>query len=158
MKKLFSFFTALLFLCACSPQEEASAADTPAPSADVPLDEQIYSFDINNIPTGCDSPSEIICAINLSIKCTINPDFSECAENKDAMPGFVFMRDESLQRPTSQTYKIGKIKPLDDGSVEIYTQSTCNGNWFGLCNGNIIYVMKNNGSRWIVKDLYAVES
>ena len=74
------------------------------------------------------------------------------------MPKFVFMEDESLQRPTSQSYKITKIKPLSDGSVEVYTQSTCNGNWFGLCNGNIIYVMSHQDNHWIVKEIYAIEA
>ena len=46
---------------------------------------------------------------------------------------------------SGKTYKITKMSPREDGSVEVYTQSSCNGNWFGLCNGNIVYVMKNIG-------------
>ena len=68
------------------------------------------------------------------------------------------MEDESLQRPTQQSYKITKLKPLNDGTVEVYTQSTCNGVWFGLCNGNIIYVMKNVNNKWQVKDIYAISN
>ena len=73
------------------------------------------------------------------------------------MPSFVFMQDESLQRPTFQSYKITKLKPRSDGAIEVFTQSSCNGNWFGLCNGNIIYVIKNTNSIWQIIDIYAIE-
>lgn len=156
MKKILFLFAAFLTISACSKADEQTAA---APQPDASVDnETVFSFDINTLTAGCDNSSQMICAINASIKCTINPDFAECAEQKAYMPNFIFMQDESLQRPTSQSYKITKIKPLSDGTVEVYTQSTCNGNWFGLCNGNIIYVMDNQNGRWAVKDLYAVES
>ncbi len=157
MKNLLSLLMVLLTVSACSKSEEQSPKPTPAPTASIDKD-TIFSFDINTLSPGCDNNSEMVCAINASIKCTINPEFAECAELKAFMPNFIFMQDESLQRPTSQSYKITKIKPLSDGTVEVYTQSTCNGNWFGLCNGNIIYVMDYQNNRWIVKDLYAIES
>lgn len=160
MKKIISCFFITALLCGCSQQEEQQAA---APQKQeiptVSIDENVvYTFDLNTLKPGCEIDSEIICAVNNSIKCTINPQFSECETNKDLMPKFIFMQDESLQRPTSQSYKITKLKPREDGTVEIYTQSTCNGNWFGLCNGNIIYVMENSDGRWAVKDLYALEN
>ena len=68
------------------------------------------------------------------------------------MPSFVFMQDETLTRPTFQSYKITKLTPRADGSVEVHTQSSCNGNWFGLCNGNIIYVMKNINCKVLLRD------
>lgn len=157
MKNLLSLLMVLLTVSACSKSEEQSPKPTPAPTASIDKD-TIFSFDINTLSPGCDNNSEMVCAINASIKCTINPEFAECAELKAFMPNFIFMQDESLQRPMSQSYKITKIKPLSDGTVEVYTQSTCNGNWFGLCNGNIIYVMDYQNNRWIVKDLYAIES
>lgn len=157
MKKLLSLLMILLTVSACSKSEEQSPKPTPAPTASIDKD-TVFSFDINTLSPGCSNDSEMVCAINASIKCTINPEFAECAELKAFMPNFIFMQDESLQRPTSQSYKITKIKPLSDGTVEVYTQSTCNGNWFGLCNGNIIYVMDYQNNRWIVKDLYAIES
>ena len=157
MKKLLSLLMVLLTISACSKSEEQSPKPTPAPTVSIDKD-TIFSFDINTLSVGCDNNSEIVCAINASIKCTINPEFAECAELKAFMPNFIFMQDDSLQRPTSQSYKITKIKPLSDGTVEVYTQSTCNGNWFGLCNGNIIYVMDYQNNHWIVKDLYAIEA
>ncbi len=159
MKKLLSLLVISLIFCSCSKEEEKQAPETKnIPSAEIKTSEEIYSFDINTLEEGCNSESQMICAINLSIKCTINPEFSECIEHKKEMPDFIFMEDESLKRPTSQSYKITKIKPLEDSMVEIYTQSTCNGNWFGLCNGNIIYVMSFRDGKWVVKDLYAIES
>lgn len=165
MKKLSLILALILTITACSKQNEQAAntntetvieqvAVQPAPA----LDDEVYSFDINTLEPGCSNESQMICAINMSIKCTINPQFVECEEHKKAMPKFVFMEDENLKRPTSQSYKISKIKPLEDGNVEIYTQSTCNGNWFGLCNGNIIYTMSIKNGQWVVKDLYAIES
>ena len=145
----------VLLIAACSKQD--NTAEKTA-SAQQSLDkETVFSFEINNLQTGCDNPSEIVCAINQTVKCILNPQFSECTEAKDNMPDFVFMQDESLQRPTFQSYKINKLVPRSDGAVEVYTQSSCNGNWFGLCNGNIIYVMKNIDSTWKVIDMYAVE-
>lgn len=159
MNKILSLCAVLLALSACSKADEQTAQPAPAPEASAGIDnETVFSFDLNTLKPGCDNESQIVCAINASIKCTINPAFADCLEQKAYMPNFIFMQDDSLQRPTSQSYKITKIKPLPDGTVEVYTQSTCNGNWFGLCNGNIIYVMDFQNNRWVVKDLYAVEA
>ena len=155
MKKFLFLFLICLTFCACSPKEQNNQNSS---ISTVEIDKNtVFSFDINTLSTGCEHSSLMICAINTSIKCTINPDFEECSKQKAYMPNFIFMKDENLKRPTSQSYKITKIKPLSDGSIEVYTQSTCNGNWFGLCNGNIIYVMDYQNNKWIVKDIYAVE-
>lgn len=154
MKKIVLSFL-LILLCACSKQDNTAEKTAEAQTS---LDKDtVFSFEINNLQPGCDNASEIVCAINTTVKCIINPNFSECEKYKDNMPSFVFMQDESLQRPTFQSYKITKLVPRSDGAVEVYTQSSCNGNWFGLCNGNIIYVMKNIDSQWQVIDMYAVE-
>ena len=154
MKKVILFFCFVL-LVACS-QKDTTKEKTPA--AESSLDkETVFSFDAASLRPGCDTDSEIICAINRTVKCILNPSFEECEKNKENMPSFIFMQDESLQRPTFQSYKITKLSPRDDGAVEIHTQSSCNGNWFGLCNGNIIYSMKNINSTWRVADMYALE-
>ena len=55
-------------------------------------------------------------------------------------------------------YKIIDKKSLNNDTVEIYTESNCNGNWFGLCQGTIIYVMARKPENlWYVKDIYAIE-
>ena len=154
MKKLI-YFTLFILLVACS-QKDTTKEKTP--EAENTLDkETVFSFDVSNLQAECNSDSDIICTINRTIKCILNPSFEECEKNKETMPSFVFMQDESLQRPTFQSYKITKLLPREDGAVEVHTQSSCNGNWFGLCNGNIIYVMKNIDSSWRVIDMYALE-
>ena len=161
MKNIFTIILSLGLIISCSKKEteQNPIQEQPVVTSQTNIDkETIFSFDINTLKLGCDSNSQIICTINNSIKCTINPFFEECQNNKAFMPNFIFMQDESLKRPTSQSYKVTKIKPLTDGSIEVYTQSTCNGNWFGLCNGNIIYVMYSQNNQWIIKDIYAIEN
>lgn len=162
MKNLIPAFFALFLIISCGQEEpqtqEAQTADV-AEAPQVAIDENtVYSFDVNTLKEGCAVESQMLCAVNMSIKCTIDPSFAECEANKAHMPSFIFMQDESLKRPTSQSYKVSSLKPLADGTIEVHTQSTCNGNWFGLCNGNIIYVMQQTDGKWIVKDLYALEN
>lgn len=154
MKK-FIFCTFMLILAACSKSDDSSAkiqSETSSINKDT-----VFSFNAEKLPVGCDSSSDMICTINSTIKCIINPNFEECSELKDFIPSFVFMQDESLQRPTFQSYQIDKISPREDGQIEVHTKSSCNGNWFGLCNGNIIYVMKYSNSHWVISDMYAIE-
>ena len=66
------------------------------------------------------------------------------------------MVDDSLDRPTEISYQVTKLKSLDGNLIEVHTQSQCNGNWFGLCKGNIIYVIDFKNNNWIVKDIYAL--
>ena len=155
MKKIFFMLISFIVITACSPKDTTAEKTKEANST---LDKNtVFSFDVNNLQTGCNSDSELVCSINYTIKCILNPLFEECEKLKDTFPSFVFMQDESLQRPTFQSYKITKLVPREDGSIEVYTQSSCNGNWFGLCNGNIVYVMKNLDSKWYIKDMYALE-
>lgn len=159
MKKLLILCAVLLSISACLKKEENKQEITKQPAPVEEIDKNtVFSFDINTLNEECENSSQMICAINLSIKCTINPELTECTKSKHMMPNFIFMQDESLKRPTSQSYKITKLKPLADGTIEVFTQSTCNGNWFGLCNGNIVYVMDFQNNQWIVKDLYAIEN
>ena len=159
MKKLLILCAVLLSISACLKKEENKQEITKQPAPIEEIDKNtVFSFDINTLNEECENSSQMICAINLSIKCTINPELTECTKSKHMMPNFIFMQDESLKRPTSQSYKITKLKPLADGTIEVFTQSTCNGNWFGLCNGNIVYVIDFQNNQWIVKDLYAIEN
>lgn len=162
MKKILTCLITLSLLTACSDkkseeQTTTEASDNPQVSLNkmpnIDYAKKTFSFSKDSLAPGCEEDSEITCAINLALKCTINPQFAEC--DKAKMPKFIFMEDESLERPTEATYKITKMKPIAEGQVEIYTTSTCNGSWFGLCDGNIIYVMAQKNNSWIVKDLYA---
>lgn len=132
-----------------------NASQTTSQTTAVDFDEQTFTYNLSSLPEKCQLNSEMACAVELAVKCTINPEFNGC---KDAgLPKFIFMNDPSLQRPSQMSFKISKIKPIAADLVEIHTQSTCNGNWFGLCNGNIIYVLVPNGESWRVKDIYAIE-
>lgn len=155
MKKTIFTILFLIMVTACSPKDTTAEKTKEANSN---LDKNtIFSFDISNLTPGCQNNSDLICTINYAVKCTLNPQFDDCEKQKNKLPSFIFMQDESLQRPTFQSYKITKINPREDGTIEVYTQSSCNGNWFGLCNGNIVYVMNNLDSEWYIKDMYAME-
>lgn len=161
MKKYWLVLLLITLLVSCSDKNDKEVATAPVKSKKISLiktpsidyADKKFSFSQEKIVSGCDEDSEIICAINRTIKCTIDPKFSEC--DKALMPKFIFMEDESLNRPTEMSYQITKLKPLSGGQMEVYTQSQCNGTWFGLCSGNIIYVMSQENNQWIVKDIYA---
>ncbi len=119
------------------------------------FEDKLYSYQAEKLETGCHLNSSMACAVDFAIKCTLNPDYENCRDSK--LPKFIFMSDESLKRPTEMSFKIAKIKPINSNLVEIHTDSTCNGNWFGLCQGRIIYVLVPDGDDWRVKDIYAIE-
>lgn len=113
------------------------------------------SFDNSEAEIEC-KESQAVCAVDRAVRCTINPNLLICDKSK--LPRFIFMDDEGLGRPTRIEYKIIKDHPIDMNNIEIQTVSTCDGMWFGLCNGNIIYVLSNSTGEWIVKDIYALET
>ncbi len=120
------------------------------------FEDKQFNYQNNKLSSSCKLGSEMACAVDFAVKCTLNPDYEGCRESK--LPKFIFMTDEALERPTEMTFKIAKIKPIHPDLVEVHTDSTCNGKWFGLCQGRIIYVLvpsENNG--WRVKDIYAIE-
>jgi len=120
------------------------------------FDNKVYTYRADSLPDKCLSDSPMACAVELAVKCTLNPEFAGCTDAK--LPKFIFMTDEALGRPTEMSFKIAKIKPINTDVVEIHTDGTCNGNWFGLCNGRIIYVLVPlNNDGWRVKDIYAIE-
>lgn len=122
----------------------------------IDFDETTRQFDNQNDEKLNCKDNEAVCAVDLAVKCTINPSLNFC--NKDKLPRFIFMDDEALGRPTKIDYKIVKIHPIDMNTVEIRTKSECDGMWFGLCRGNIIYVVNNSLGEWVVKEIYALET
>lgn len=120
------------------------------------LPEQTFSFEKDSLNQNCSIDDSMFCAIETAVKCTINPEFAPCA--KADLPKFIFMTEPGLDRPTEMNYKIVDKKILGNGTTEIYTESNCNGNWFGLCQGTIIYVMAQKPENvWYVKDIYGIE-
>ena len=171
MKKIWLVLSAVAFISACSDKAEEQTSQqkdsayqiidenetiVAQPQYDIKFEDVIYQYDANNLLQECDKGSDIICAIDLQVKCTINHKLPECDAQK--LPKFTFMEDESLQRPTQASFQIVRIKPIDATTIEVYTSSDCNGVWFGLCKGNIVYVLSNKSGEWSVKDLYALQS
>ena len=170
MKRLLLLLGLLVFATSCSDKKEDPNSEnllqeeileegkqiTVRPDLDITFGEETYTYKIGENKIACNKKDKVACAIDLYVKCTLNPQDASCDKKK--MPKFVFMNDESLQRPTEMSFKIVKIKPIDADVIEVYTESTCNGMWFGLCEGSIIYVLKAKNDQWIVKDVYAFEN
>ena len=142
-----------------STPQVASEADTPEEQVEAvveeTLPEEIFTFNIQNLAEECSLDNAQLCAVENSVKCTINPDLKFCADLK--LPEFIFMKDPSIDRPSEISYKIVNKKVLPNGTTEIYTESACNGNWFGLCQGTVIYVISPLNENWQIKDIYAIE-
>ncbi|MBO6281044.1 MAG: hypothetical protein J6N49_00785 [Alphaproteobacteria bacterium] len=122
------------------------------------LPETLYTFNVENLPEECTEQNEMLCAVEQAIKCTINVDMKNCSNLN--LPKFIFMNDQSIERPTEISYKFVNKKVLPNNTIEIYTDSVCNARWFGLCQGTVIYVLTptgNNIKEWRVKDIYAIE-
>ncbi len=163
MKKILLLLALVMLLNACTDEtnntteqsQEIAAKEIQMftiPGAEI-INQQ-FSFSVNDSDSAFQNKNEIINAVNEAIKCTLNPQNQNC--NELNIPKFILMEDESLQRPTQMEYKIVKMKPLSGGFLHIYTQSQCNNNWFGLCRGNIIYVMQNKDNAWYVSDIFAL--
>lgn len=106
MKKYLTIFLALGILTACSDKTEentpdnTAAAETPAPRIDYA--QKSFHFSKDSLTAGCEDDSEIICAINLAVKCSINPKFAECDKSK--MPKFILWRTKACNdRPNPAT-------------------------------------------------------
>lgn len=154
MKKvLLSLLLSLGFIVACSDNNEQAenAQQQEVPSG---FENMIFSYKLGEIKAGCSTTDALICAVEMAAKCTVNPKYEEC--NKAMLPSFIFMEDETLQRPTEMSFKVYKLKPLSGGIVEAYTESNCNGAWFGLCQGNVIYVLAPQENGWKINDIYSL--
>lgn len=119
------------------------------------LPETIYTFNIENITGACEDENQQFCAVENAVKCTVSPELEFCS--KLNLPAFIFMKDASIDRPSEISYKIASKKVLPNNTTEIYTESACNGSWFGLCQGTVIYVLTPVNDNWQVKDIYAIE-
>lgn len=165
MKKFLLFLPIAILINACSdevdktPEQTQEIATKEIQMFSIPSTEIInrqFSFSAQDPDSAFIDKNEIVNAINNAVKCTLSPKNSSCANLN--LPKFILMEDESLQRPTKIQYKIIKIKPLSGGFLHIHTQSQCNNNWFGLCQGNIIYVLQNKNNQWSVNDIFAMET
>ncbi|MBR1825806.1 MAG: hypothetical protein IJ770_04385 [Alphaproteobacteria bacterium] len=142
------------------PEKVVVQADNPEEQtiqAEETLPETAFSFNTQNVTTECSEElSEMFCAVENAVKCTLKPDLENCA--KLNLPQFIFMTDPTAERPTEMNYKFINKKVQPNGTTHIYTESSCNGSWFGLCQGTVIYVVgQSKNDKWFVKDIYAIE-
>ena len=120
------------------------------------LPDTLFSFKKEELTDTCSSDNAQFCAIEQAVKCTINPDLNGCKEAK--LPKFIYLNAPGIDRPSEISYKFTDKKILNNQNIEFYTDSTCNGTWFGLCHGRVIYVLAPEGNNsWSVKDIYAIE-
>jgi len=169
MKHIFTILCLLLMITACKEKQETTEPQQnptipeEQTSAAIPttFDTNIYSYKKNTLSSTCKSDDEIVCAIETVVKCALKNTEPYC--DKKTMPDFIFYDDamfaddNGLGRPTQQSFKIVKIKRIDDTMIEVFTEGQCDKNWFGNCAGNIIYVMTNKTGKWKVKEIYALE-
>lgn len=116
----------------------------------------LFAFDKETLVPQCSLADPQLCAVETAVKCTINPEMANC-KTAD-LPQFIFMKDSGVDRPTEISYRFTNKKVLPNQNTEFYTESSCNGTWFGLCQGTVIYVIaQNDKGTWYVKDIYAIE-
>ena len=164
MTKYLFFLPLIFFLTACSDENNSAPSQEEITTKKIQMFQipntdiinKSFSFTVTDADSAFTDKNEIISAINNTIKCTLTPKNPTC--QNISLPKFILMEDESLQRPTQMQYKISKIMPLADGMLHVHTQSQCNNNWFGLCQGNIIYVLQNQNNTWYVSDIFALTS
>lgn len=155
---MLALFAWSLTLIKKSPKETAVAEteDAPVVQVEETLPEDVYSFNAQNLTPECsEGLNEMLCSVENAVKCTLKPDIESCS--KQSLPTFIFMTDPTVERPSEMNYRFINKKVLPNGTTEIYTESSCNGGWFGLCQGTIIYVLGQTSGKWLVRDIYAVE-
>ena len=120
------------------------------------VSDSVHSYNLAELADGCSADDGVFCAIELAVKCTMNPDMAGC--DKGTVPGFVLGKTEETPRPTEIAFTITKIKPVPGNSkISVYTTSDCDAVWFGLCKGTVIYSLKQEGGRWVVDNIFALE-
>ncbi len=151
MRNLFFILMAIGLLTSCS--EENSGHDV-AMKENIVENAEIKNFAKNQNNLQCNE-NTIDCVIDNAIRCSINHKQKFC--NRDILPQFIFMEDPTLKRPKNVSYQIIKTKEIDEHTTEVYTKMSCDGNWFGLCNGNIIYVLQKSDNTLKLQDIYALQ-
>ena len=152
---LFLLFGFSAYLLHKTPKEKIVVENEEIVVQEPKLPETVYNFKKDELKEDCSEANAQLCAVETAVKCTINPDLEIC--EKANIPQFIFLKDSGIDRPSEISYKFTDKKILNNQNVEFYTDSTCNGTWFGLCHGRVIYVLEPQGSEWNVKDIYAIE-
>ena len=140
-------------------QKEAVITDEQEIVAEPKLPDTLFTFKKDELSEQCSVENIQLCAVEFAVKCTIDPNFAGCqqAKSEARLPQFIFITDSGTDRPSEISYKFTDKKILNNQTVEYYTDSTCNGTWFGLCHGRVIYVAAPDSNGWYIKDIYAIE-
>ncbi len=120
------------------------------------VEDSLHSYQKEGLIERCDVEDEVFCAIERTVKCTLNNELSICDE--DEVPGFIMGKTEDDVRPSKISFSITKIKPVPDTrDIMVYTKSDCDASWFGLCKGVVIYSLTPEDGRWKVNNIFALE-
>lgn len=121
------------------------------------VNDSVHSYSLDEVKSGCSLEDKIFCAVEQAVKCTLKPELQGCGKEK--VPGFILGRPDVTERPTEMSFAITKIKPIaGSGEVFVYTKSTCNTVWFGLCQGTVVYALAVMDGEWVVTNVYALEN
>ena len=119
------------------------------------VEEKVYSYTKETLAENCATDDKIFCAIEQTVKCTIDPDFVGC--DKKNVPAFVLGKTDEVERPSTISFRIIKLKPVAGSSdVSVYTQSDCDALWFGLCKGTVVYSLTPGQDNWKVTNIFAL--
>lgn len=131
----------------------------PTLSINEPQDvtDSVHSYTTADVKSGCSAEDKIFCAVEQAVKCTLAPELDGCVKEK--VPNFILGRPDVTERPTEMSFALTKIKPIaGSGEVFVYTKSTCNAVWFGLCEGTVVYALNAaSDGTWAVTNVYALE-
>lgn len=120
--------------------------------------ETMHVYTSGDLVAACTAEDKVFCAIERTVKCTIEPTLDYCT--KEFVPNFVFGQTDDVERPSEISFKLTKIKPIAGSDVlSVYTESDCNAMWFGLCKGTVVYSLRPQGNdgAWRVENIYALE-
>lgn len=120
------------------------------------VDDEMHKYSVESLSEACEVEDVVFCAIEKTVKCTINPELSYC--NKKDIPSFIVGKTQEDIRPSYISFSITKIKPLPESrDITVYTKSDCDASWFGLCKGTVIYSLAPKDGEWVVNNIFALE-
>ncbi len=120
------------------------------------ISDSVHSYTVADLRSGCDVDDKIFCAVELAVKCTLEPTLAGCV--KERIPNFILVRPDITDRPKEMSFAITKIKPsANGGDMFVYTNSSCDAVWFGLCEGTVVYSLAKSEGEWGVNNIYALE-
>ena len=153
---LMFFYGRSLITPETSKKDTLSAVDSALTESNTAKTDEQHVYNSEDLQTECSADDKIFCAIELTVKCTIDPELVGC--DKSVVPSFILGKTEEVERPTEISFKMTKIKPITNSSdISVYTESDCNALWFGLCKGTVVYSLTPKDNGWSVTNIFALE-